>query len=75
MRRRGFITLIGSRALLPLVVRAQKSAMPVIGFLSSRTPAQAGYIIAAFRKGLEEAGYVEGRNVTIEFRFADEVIA
>jgi len=71
MRRRGFITLIGSGALLPLVVRAQKSAMPVIGFLSSRTPAQAGYVIAAFRKGLEEAGYVEGRNVGIEFRFAD----
>ena len=71
MKRREFIALLCWAAVLPRTARAQKSAMPMIGFLSSRTSEQAGYVVAAFRKGLEEAGYVEGRNVTIEFRFAD----
>jgi putative ABC transport system substrate-binding protein len=71
MKRREFIALLCWAAVLPCAARAQKSAMPMIGFLSSRTSEQAGYVVAAFRKGLEEAGYVEGRNITIEFRFAD----
>jgi putative tryptophan/tyrosine transport system substrate-binding protein len=72
MRRREFIAAVGAAALsAPFVVRAQQSPFSVIGFLSSRTPEQAAYIIAAFRKGLEQSGYVEGRNVAIEFRFAN----
>jgi putative tryptophan/tyrosine transport system substrate-binding protein len=54
----------------PLASRAQQLALPVIGYLSSRSPGDSGYIIAAFRQGLKDAGYVEGQNVEIEFRFA-----
>jgi putative tryptophan/tyrosine transport system substrate-binding protein len=72
MHRRGFISLIGrSVALLPGVARAQQTAMPVIGVLGSETPAAWADRAAAFRQGLNATGYVEGRNVAIEYRWAE----
>ena len=71
LNRRDFISCLGGAAAWPLAARAQQPAMPVIGFLISRGPGDTPQLLAAFRQGLKDAGFIERQNVAIEYRFAD----
>jgi putative ABC transport system substrate-binding protein len=72
MNRRDIIALLGGAAVLPVAARAQQTVVPLIGFLSSQSPGPSSYSsLDAFRQGLGETGYVEGRNVAIDHRWAD----
>ena len=71
MRRREFISVIGSAAVWPVGARAEQPAMPVISFLAHGTAAVSGHLMAAFRRSLAEAGYVEGKNLAIEYCFTN----
>ena len=69
MRRREFITLLGGAVVWPFAVNAQQ-ALPVVGFLSSRSPEESAHLVEAFRGGLTDGGFIEGQNVSLEFRWA-----
>jgi putative ABC transport system substrate-binding protein len=70
--RRDFITLIGGAVAWPIAARAQQATLPVVGLLSGRSSAASEYLAAAFRKGLGEVGFIDGQNIRIEYRYAEE---
>ena len=72
MRRRNLMTVLAGAAVYPLLAGAQQKAMPVIGFLASTSPEPLAHFVAAFRQGLSETGYVEGQNVALEYRWAED---
>ena len=71
LRRRDFAGLVAAAAVWPLAAHTQQSAMPVVGWLGARSPKESASVVAAFQKGLNETGYVEGRNVAVEYRWAE----
>jgi putative ABC transport system substrate-binding protein len=74
MRRRAFLSLLGGVVVWPLAARAQQAAMPVVGFLDARSQDAVRERLRAFRQGLKDNGYIEGENVTIIYRFAENQI-
>ena len=74
MRRRDFVKVIAVSVAWPLTASAQQPAMPVVGYLSAMSPDEGGSSAAAFRRGLQESGYIIGQNVAIEYRWAEQQI-
>src|SRR6476646_996185 len=71
MMRRQFIAGLGSAAAWPVVARAQQAAMPVVGYLGTGSPGPTAYLLSSFLKGLSETGFVDGQNVKIDYRWAN----